>query len=111
MYFKIPTLILFLPISVALEIGLWLFAWRGGWLDKEREVYKYWLNHKNWKTWLLKRKNIQRIRKVSDRYLLKYSVPGIYFQEKSMESPLLKYVGNPIMKIYYILVAKGLIWW
>lgn len=111
MFYKLPTLILLLPILLALEIGLWLFAWRGGWLDKKIKVYAYWLNRKNQKLWLEKRKHIQKIRKVSDRYLLSYAVPGVYFQEKAMESPLLKYVGNPVMTIYYRIVVKGLIWW
>ena len=111
MFFKLPTLLLLLPMMILLEIGLWLFAWRGGWLDKKIEVYKYWLNENNWKLWLAKRKHIQNIRKVSDRYLLSYSVPGIYFQEKTMASPLLKYLGNPVMTVYYWVVVKGLIWW
>lgn len=111
MYFKFPTLLLLLPIMSALEIGLWLFAWRGGWLSEKIDVYKYWLNKNNWAIWREKRKNIQNIRQVSDRYLLSYSVPGIYFQEKSMASPLLKYIGNPIMTVYYWIAVKGLIWW
>ena len=111
MFFKLPTLLLLLPMLLVLEVGLWLFAWRGGWLDKKVNVYKYWLNKENRKLWLKKRKNIQSIRKVSDRYLLSYSVPGIYFQEKAMESPILKYIGNPVMTVYYWIVVKGLIWW
>lgn len=111
MFFRWPTLLLLLPMAVVLEVGLWLFAWKGGWVDKRVKVYKYWLQGKYWKLWLGKRKNIQHLRKVSDRYLLKYSVPGIYFQEKSMENRVLKYIGNPIMKIYYWAVVRGLIWW
>lgn len=111
MFFKIPTLLLLLPMALILEAGLWLFAWRGGWLDKKMEVYKYWFKRKNWKLWLSKRKKIQKIRKISDRYLFKYSVPAIYFQEKQMENPILKYIGNPLMKLYYYIVVKGLIWW
>ena len=111
MFFKLPTLLLFLPIMFALEIGLWLFAWRGGWFFQKIAVYKYWLNKNNRKLWYAKRKNIQNIRKVSDRHLLSYNVPGIYFQEKAMASSLLKYIGNPVMIVYYWVVVKGLIWW
>jgi len=111
MFFRWPTLLLLLPMALVLEVGLWLFAWRGKWVDKRVEVYKYWLKAKNWKLWLSKRKKIQKLRKVSDRYLLKFTVSGVYFQEKAMENPLLKYIGNPIMTVYYWVVVKLFIWW
>ncbi len=111
MFFRWPTLLLLLPMALALEIGLWIFAFKGGWADKKKEVYQYWLKSSSWKLWLKKRKYIQKIRKVSDRYLLSYSVPGIYFQEKAMDNPLLKYIGNPVMKVYYWVVVKRLVWW
>ncbi len=111
MFFKWPTLLLLLPIAIPLEIGLWFFSMVNGYSEKRVEVYKYWLQSKNWKTWLEKRKKIQKTRKVSDRFLLNYSVPGIYFQEKQMDNPALKYIGNPVMAFYYWIVVRGLIWW
>ena len=111
MFFRWPTLLLLLPMALVLEAGLWLFAWRGGWTRQKAAVYRYWFNFKNLKLWLGKRKRIQKMRTVSDRFLFEFSVPGIYFQEKAMETPLLKYVGNPLMKLYYYIVVKGLIWW
>ena len=111
MFFRWPTLLLLLPIAIPLELGLWLFAYRGGWYKEKMKVYSYWMNSKNWKTWLQKRKYIQRIRKVSDRYLLNYAVSKIEFQDKSTDSPLVHFVANPIMTIYYKLIVKGIIWW
>ncbi len=111
MFFRWPTVLLLLPIALALEAGLWLFAWRGGWFEERIKVYRYWLNIDHWKLWLGKRKRIQSIRKVRDRTLLKNAVAGIYFQDKSVENPVTKYIGNPAMKMYYWLVVKGLIWW
>ena len=110
MFFKLPTLLLLLPMMIVLEIGLWLFAWRGGWFDKKIEVYDYWLQPKNWRIWLAKRRKIKAWRKLPDKYLLKLSVGGVYFQEKSMENPILKYVGNPIMIVYYWII-RLLVWW
>jgi GT2 family glycosyltransferase len=110
-FFKLPTLILLLPMAIVLEIGLWLFAWRGGWIDKKQRVYKYWLKPKNIRIWLQKRNCFQKLRIVNDRYLLSYSSPGVYFQEKSVNTPLLKYFGNPVMTVYYWIVVKGLIRW
>ena len=48
-----------------------------------------------------KRKHMQRIRTVSDRRLLSYTSPGVYFQVKEMETPFLRYLGNPLMTVYY----------
>lgn len=111
MYFRWPTLLLLLPMMLVMEAGLWLFAWKGGWIDKRIEVWKYWMHLENWKLWLGKRKHIQRLRKVSDRYLLSYASSEIKFQEESMKNPLLIYVANPMMKAYYWIVVRGLIWW
>lgn len=110
MFFKWPTLLLLAPMLLVLECGLWLFAWRGGWIDKKKEVYKYWSKKKNRALWLEKRKRFQAARQVSDRELLKYSKPGIYFQEKAMESPILKYIGNPLMTVYYWIIRTIVIW-
>ena len=111
MFFRWPTLLLLLPMALILEIGLWLFAFKGGWWRERVKVYKYWLKLDSWKLWLKKRKYIQSIRKIRDRDLLKTAVAGIYFQEKSVENPLLKYLGNPVMAIYYWIFVRGLIWW
>jgi hypothetical protein len=111
MFFRWPTLLLLLPMAVMLEFGLWLFSFINKYADKRVEVYKYWLQWKHWKLWLQKRKRIQHMRKVSDRFLLGFSVPGIYFQDKSTDNPLVNYVANPIMTVYYWIVVKGLIWW
>lgn len=111
MFFKWPTLLLLLPMQLIMEVGQWIYAIKNKSTEIRINVYKYWLKSENWKLWLQKRRHIQRIRRVSDRYLLKYSVPDIKFQEESMRDPILLYVGNPLMKVYYWLVVKGLIWW
>lgn len=111
MFFRWPTLLLLLPMELVLEIGLWLFAFKGGWAKERMKVYQYWIKLSSWKLWLGKRKHIQSIRKVKDKELFKNSVSGIYFQEKSMENPVLKYIGNPVMGAYYYIVVRGLIWW
>lgn len=111
MFFRWPTLLLLAPMAIVLEGGLWLFSIINGYADKRWDVYKYWVKPKHWKLWLKKRRRIQKTRVVSDRFLLKFSVAGIYFQEKEMANPLLKYIGNPMMKLYHFIVVKLLIWW
>lgn len=109
-FFKWPTLLLLLPMALLLEVGLILFAIRGGWFAERVKVYRYWLNGQNWSSWLKKRNYIQSIRTVSDRELTKDSVSQVLFQEKEMENPLLVYLGNPLMKGYWQL-ARAIIWW
>lgn len=110
-YFRLPTLLLLLPMWLILEGGLILFSFKNGWWPERLKVYKYWFNLSHLKLWLKKRRHIQTIRRYSDRSLLRNAAAGIYFQDTKMESPLLKYVGNPLMTLYFNLVVKGLIWW
>jgi len=110
MFFKWPTLLLLLPMELVLECGLWLFAFKGGWWKERVKVYKYWLKLSSWKLWLGKRKNIQKIKKIKDKDLLKNAVAEINFQEKSMENPLLRWVGNPVMKFYFVIVKFVIFW-
>ncbi len=111
LFFRWPTLLLLAPMGLALELGLILFALKGGWFKERMKVYKYWLKKESWKLWLQKRKKTQALRTVTDRYLMSYAVSGIYFQDKSTDNPIVNYIGNPIMKLYYYIVVKGLIWW
>ena len=111
MFFRWPTLLLLLPMALGMELGLLLFSIKGGWFKERMKVYKYWLKWENWKLWLGKRKRTQALRTVSDRYLMSYAVSGIYFQDKSTDNPIVNYIGNPILKIYYWAVVKALIWW
>lgn len=111
MFFRWPTLLLLLPMALVLETGLWLFAFKNGYAKKRAEVYAYWLKPKHWKLWLGKRKKIQALRTKRDRDLLLDAASEIKFQEKMMDNPILTYIGNPVMKFYYWVVVRGLIWW
>jgi len=111
MYYKIPTFVVLLPMLIAMELGLWAFAVLGGWLPEHKKVYAYWMKKENWKLWLKKRKNIQKTRTVGDRELLKHAQSCIHFQDASVDRPIVNYVGNPVLAVYYWIVVKGLIWW
>ena len=111
LYYRIPTLLLLLPILVLLELGLWLFAIKGGWAGEKKKVYQYWCKKEHWQLWWNKRLKIQKTRKITDREFLHNVARGIFFQEKETEHPLVLYVGNPVMEVYYWIVVRGLIWW
>jgi len=109
-YFRWPTLVLLFPMALILDLGLLLFAWKTGWLKEKLATYKYWLKKSSWKLWLGKRRKIQAKRTVTDRTLLKLAVGRVVFEEKSIDNPLLRYVGNPLMAAYWWVIRK-LIWW
>lgn len=110
MFYKLPTLILLLPTKLVVEIGLILMSIKGGWFKERLAVYRYWANLTNWPLWLKKRRIIQSRRAVSDRVLLKEVVSKILFQDDSVKNPLLVYVGNPLMKGYWWVVKKIILW-
>lgn len=109
-YFKWPTLLVLLPMALIMELGLIFFSVISGWFKVRMSVYKYWLSLKHWQLWLAKRKRIQSIRKVSDRQILKLAVSKVIFEEKDINNPLLKYIANPLMTIYWA-IAKIIIFW
>ena len=98
-YYKIPTLLLLWPISSVIEFGMLCFAIFQGWGIEKIRTYLYWLNPKNWQVWLKKRKYIQSLRTVKDRVLLRQAVSEIHFSEAGLDSPLLIYIVNPLMKL------------
>lgn len=110
-FFSWPTLLILLPMALIVELGLLLYSIKNGWFKKKLEIYWYWLQPSNWKLWLKKREETQKIKEISDRELLSYAHPTIEFQEKSMQDPLIQNIGNPIMKLYYYIIVRGLIWW
>jgi GT2 family glycosyltransferase len=110
MFFKWPTLLLFLPMAIIMEVGFLLFAFKQGWLGEKLKVYFYWLKLSSWKLWLKKRAYIQSVRKVSDKEIIKTFVGRIVFEEKSIKNPVLDYIANPIMDWYWRIVKKMILW-
>lgn len=102
------TIMLLVPILLALEIGMILFALLRGYWRERLAVYWYWMHPKHWKLWLAKRREVQSMRRVSDKELLRYAVSEILFQEQGMDHPLIKYIGNPLMRMYWRGVKKSL---
>ncbi|MFA5174993.1 MAG: glycosyltransferase family 2 protein [Patescibacteria group bacterium] len=109
-FFKLRTLLLFLPIGILFELGLIFFSAKSGYLKEKMSAYGFWLKAANWKLWLKKRSRIQSLRKVGDKEMLRLAVGKVDFSEKSINHPLLVYVGNPLMDFYWKIAKKILIW-
>ena len=91
-----------------MEFGILLFALKNKWLKYKIQSYFYFLSPKNWKYLRKAKKKIQSLRTVKDVDIMKKFTPVINFQE--IDNPLLKYVGNPIMKFYYWLMILIIKW-
>lgn len=101
LYYRAATLLLLLPMLVLLECGLFFMALLRGWWKDRLRVYAYWIRPQHWRMWIRKRRDIQKKRTVGDRVLLQFSVPAIIFQEAAVMHPLLTFVGNPVMRVYW----------
>ena len=111
MTLRLPTLALLLPMLFVLECGLLLFAaWRG-WLPARLRAYRYWMSPAHWRLWWRKRRQRQRTRRISDRQLLLRTSATLRFADEAVDNPLLTFVGNPLMAIYYNLIVRTLLWW
>ncbi len=109
-YFKPLTLLLLAPMAIIFEVGMLGFAIKEGWIQEKLAAYRYWLTPHHWKVWLGARKIIQTNRTQSDSFILKDALSEILFDEKHVMNPVLRHIGNPLMKMYWILI-KHLIWW
>lgn len=108
MFYKLPTIILLLPMFLVLEFGLLFFSLFNGWFGERLKVYGYWLRGSSWKLWLGKRKHIQEIRKIDDKDFLNSSSATIEFVD--IDSLLLRKFANPMMSLYYSFIIRFINW-
>ncbi|MDD5043058.1 MAG: glycosyltransferase family 2 protein [Patescibacteria group bacterium] len=106
--YKWPTLILFFPAWLVMNIGLLFSSWRGGWLKEESRVGWYYLKARHWRILLADRKTVQAKRKIKDRKILKFFTGKIDFQE--VANPLVRFILNPVFNLYFQF-CRLIIWW
>jgi GT2 family glycosyltransferase len=104
--YKLGTLIILAPIFFFMELGILVFALRGGWLKEKISGY-FWLI-KNFKLILLGRKKIKKIRKIKDQEILKLMCAKIDFEE--VNNFLLKNIANPVLSLYLFIANKIIFW-
>ncbi len=106
--YRFLTFLLLLPMLIVMEFGMLFFALKNKWIKKKLISYLYFFKPSTWIYIIKRKKHINNFRKVSDREIIKTFTPVIKFQEVS--NPLLDYIGNPIMKIYYNIIKNLIIW-
>jgi GT2 family glycosyltransferase len=107
-YYKIPTLVLLLPLEILYNFGLIFFAFFSGWFLDLLRVYVYWLQPKNWTTWLVLRKKIQTGRVIKDKDLLRQAVNTVNTEQIGSKFILLP--ANIVFAVYGFLL-RLVVWW
>jgi len=110
MIFKFPTLILWWPAWLVMEIGLNIFAIKGGWWREKFKVYKWFLNWENLNDLLNWREKALQLRKVGDREIIRGFSGKIEFQDSDVDNWVVQKIANPIFNIYFQ-ISKFLIFW
>ncbi len=105
-FYKLPTLILILPALLFMELGIIFYSIVSGWFFTKIKSYISWISilpHI-----LKERKEIQKMRKTPDKKLAKLLTKKFDFE--GFTHPLIKYIVNPILGVYWGLVSKIIFW-
>lgn len=105
-FFKMPTLILFLPAFFVMEVGTFMYSMFTGFWKEKLRAYLWLFIHleKVWES----RMDMQRNRKFGDKALVKYLSAKVDFQE--IMNPILQYLVNPAMEVYWRIVKRFIVW-
>ncbi len=108
-YYKLWTLFLLAPMALAMDLAITLFSIKNGWFDMKWKQTKELFDGNFWKWIRERRKRIQSSRTVGDRELLRLAVADIRFQEDAVRNPVLDYLGNPVMRVYWSVIKHLLV--
>jgi GT2 family glycosyltransferase len=107
--YKLPTLLVLLPLGLVTEIAVLVFAFQHGWLKEKLAAYRYWLNPTHYPVWLAKRKKFQLQRTVGDKALLQHAVAHVSFAQTDFDSSFMR-AGNTVMSAL-LRIIKKIVWW
>jgi hypothetical protein len=106
--YRLPTALLILPALLAMELGLWAFAIRSGWWREKAHSYRYFAASGRWREIRRGRREVQRLRRVSDREATATFTGEVVFEE--LRPVLLTRVANPLFGAYWRLVRRVMFW-
>ncbi len=98
------TLLLLAPFLLAAELGLILFAIKGGWLKEKFLVYINLLSPRTWAYVVRKRRESARLRRVEDREIVRLWTGKIQHQQTS--SPLIDRLINPLLSSLWFFLKR-----
>lgn len=93
--------LLFVPLLL-MDIGMIFYSLLGGWFKDLAKVYRYYLKAETYRLISQERKNIKSFQTIPFKEVSKDFVGQIDFQE--INNPILRYIANPILGLYWRLV-------
>ena len=102
------TLALLLPALLACEVGLWGLAVRQGWWREKARACAYLLDPRRWPHLLATRRQVQSLRRVSDRGITDAFTGDIHFL--SVSGWALVRIANPLLAVYWRAVRRVIRW-
>jgi len=102
--YQTKTLLYLLPALLLMEIGQMFYTIKRKWFWQKIKSYYYFTDPQVWLRIYQQRKNLQKIRQVSDGQILRKFSGRISFQE--IDNPLLIYIANPIFHYYLSKLRK-----
>jgi GT2 family glycosyltransferase len=106
-HYRRRTLLLLAPALCAFEVVMLAHALWTGWFWKRLSVYGYFLRRATWAYLRHKRRQVQSLRCVSDREVAKHLTGTVQFA--ALDSLPLRYVVNPIFRVYWWAVRRLII--
>ncbi len=103
-HLSIRTLVILAPIMAMAELGLIIFAFKGGWIKEKFLVYVSLLSPSSWRHVAGKRRASGAVRQVTDKQIVSLWTPRIDHQDTS--SPIVERVLNPLMTLIWSLVRR-----
>lgn len=105
--YKLATLVVFAPPFIVMELGMIFYSILHGWIGEKLKGYGSLIVQLP--AILRDRVRTQyKIRKIKDKEILRLFTGSIKFQD--VDNPLLKYIANPLMEIYFWLAKKIIFW-
>lgn len=98
-HLKVATLALLVPLMLALELPMALFALRGGWLPQKARAWAVAFDPRTWAYVSRKRRESAALRKVADAEIVRIWTGKI--EHQATENPVVERLANP---------ALGLVW-
>ena len=107
-YYRALTILLLAPALCFMEIGQLAYAAMKGVFRQKLESWAYFFRPRNIARIWRRRRAAQRRRTIGDRESMGRFAGVIQFE--AIDHPLLTYIGNPILNLYWRVVRKLIIW-
>lgn len=107
-YYKLPTVLLVLPLLILHDIAMWPMAALGGWLKWKWWAFLQWFKPETWRLFFHLKARTLELRTITDAELLRLVSGSIEAQEKT--NILVEKLANPFIE-GYLRVLKRIIRW